>query len=227
MKFVFIYLIFSFSLFLANIASSQESGVKEIIKRQQVKIQLIENNLKSLIGKLESKTQSSSQDKSIINKLNDIETKLGKITSQFKNLSEFAYALEFKINRIETNLNLSPALKSYKNKSPKILMHCFTGSYLFAKKLLDLNAFFSASGIITFKNSKDLQETFSKIPLEKLLIETDSPYLAPIPMRGKKNEPSYVRFIAEKLSSIKKIDLKSIKLITTENFNNLFFRNVS
>ncbi len=118
-------------------------------------------------------------------------------------------------------------LKSYKNKSPKILMHCFTGSYLFAKKLLDLNAFFSASGIITFKNSKDLQETFSKIPLEKLLIETDSPYLAPIPMRGKKNEPSYVRFIAEKLSSIKKIDLKSIKLITTENFNNLFFRNVS
>ena len=80
---------------------------------------------------------------------------------------------------------------------------------------------------MTFKNSKDLQETFSKIPLEKLLIETDSPYLAPIPMRGKKNEPSYVRFIAEKLSSIKKIDLKSIKLITTENFNNLFFRNVS
>ena len=119
MKFVFIYLIFSFSLFLANIASSQESGVKEIIKRQQVKIQLIENNLKSLIGKLESKTQTSSQDKSIINKLNDIETKLGKITSQFKNLSEFAYALEFKINRIETNLNLSPALKSYKNNEQK------------------------------------------------------------------------------------------------------------
>ena len=117
MKFVFIYLIFSFSLFLANIASSQESGVKEIIKRQQVKIQLIENNLKSLIGKLESKTQTSSQDKSIINKLNDIETKLGKITSQFKNLSEFAYALEFKISRIETNLNLSPALKSYKNNN--------------------------------------------------------------------------------------------------------------
>ena len=113
MKLVFIYLTFCFNLLSSYTAFSQESGIKEIIKKQQVKIQLIENNLKSLIGKLENKTQTSSEDKSIINKLNDIETKLGKISSQFKNLSEFAYALEFKINRIESNLNLSPALKSH------------------------------------------------------------------------------------------------------------------
>ena len=65
-------------------------------------------------------------------------------------------------------------------------MHCFTGSLEFSKKLLTLGAFFSASGIITFKNSADLQKTFKTIPLEKLLIETDSPFLAPIPMRGRK-----------------------------------------
>ena len=77
-------------------------------------------------------------------------------------------------------------LNSYKNDNLKILMHCFTGSLDFSEKLLTLNAFFSASGIITFKNSTDLQSTFKKIPLDKLLIETDSPFLAPIPMRGKK-----------------------------------------
>ena len=76
----------------------------------------------------------------------------------------------------------------YKSNNIKILMHCFTGSKEFAKKLLDLNAYFSASGIITFKNSIELQETFKFIPLEKLLIETDSPFLAPEPNRGKKND---------------------------------------
>ena len=77
-------------------------------------------------------------------------------------------------------------LNEYKNKNLKILMHCFTGSQKFAEKLLELNAFFSASGIITFKNAKDLQKTFEFLPLDKILIETDSPFLAPEPKRGKK-----------------------------------------
>ena len=101
-------------------------------------------------------------------------------------------------------------------------MHCFTGSKDFAKKLLTLNAFFSASGIITFKNSTELQDTFKNIPLEKLLIETDSPFLAPVPMRGKKNEPSFIRFTLEKLSSLKKITIEDMSRITTNNFNKLF-----
>ena len=113
-------------------------------------------------------------------------------------------------------------LNSYKNKRPKILMHCFTGSAKFSKKLLLLNAFFSASGIITFKNSIELQETFKSIPLEKLLIETDSPFLAPIPMRGKKNEPSFIKYTAEKLSLIREMPLNEIINLTTDNFNNLF-----
>ena len=113
-------------------------------------------------------------------------------------------------------------LNSYKKYNPKILMHCFTGSIKFAKNLLTLNAFFSASGIITFKNSLDLQDTFNFLPMEKLLIETDSPFLAPIPMRGKKNEPSYIKFTAEKLASLKKLSFEELDKITTNNFNLLF-----
>ena len=113
-------------------------------------------------------------------------------------------------------------LKSYEKFKPKILMHCFTGSAEFAHKLLTLDSYFSASGIITFKNSTDLQETFKLIPNDKLLIETDSPYLAPVPNRGKKNEPSFVTFTADKLANIKEITNKELIDITTKNFNNLF-----
>ena len=113
-------------------------------------------------------------------------------------------------------------LNSYKNMNLKILMHCFTGSLDFSKKLLALNAFFSASGIITFKNSTDLQNTFKTIPLEKLLIETDSPFLAPIPMRGKKNEPSFIKYTLEKLSNLKEITVEQMASLTTDNFNKLF-----
>ena len=113
-------------------------------------------------------------------------------------------------------------LNNYKEQNPKILMHCFTGSYNFVKKLITLNSYFSASGIITFKNSTELQETFKKISNDKLLIETDSPFLAPIPMRGKKNEPSFIKYTAEKLAQIKEISFDEISKITTNNFNNLF-----
>ena len=114
-------------------------------------------------------------------------------------------------------------LKDYQDKNLKILMHCFTGSYNFAKKLMKYNSFFSASGIITFKNSLDLQNTFEKIPLNKILIETDSPFLSPIPMRGKKNEPSYIKYTVKKLAEIKNIDMSEMINITTDNFDKLFF----
>tara|TARA_B110000881_G_scaffold200033_1_gene198053 strand:+ start:320 stop:1081 length:762 start_codon:yes stop_codon:yes gene_type:complete len=113
-------------------------------------------------------------------------------------------------------------LNSYRDKDLKILMHCFTGSYEFSQKLLSLGAFFSASGIITFKNSIDLQNTFKTIPLDKLLIETDSPFLAPIPMRGKKNEPSFIKYTLEKLSTIKEKAPDDMSKITSNNFNLLF-----
>ena len=114
-------------------------------------------------------------------------------------------------------------LNEFKDESIKILMHCFTGSKEFSEKLLSLNSYFSASGIITFKNSVDLQETFKSIPTENILIETDSPFLAPVPNRGKKNEPSFIDFTAAKLAEIKNISKKEAIELTTNNFNKLFF----
>ena len=111
---------------------------------------------------------------------------------------------------------------NYKNEKLKILMHCFTGSKSFAFDLLNLNAYFSASGIITFKNSTALQETFKSIPVKNLLIETDSPFLAPEPNRGKKNEPSFIKYTAEKLANIKNISTKDLIYQTSSKFNSLF-----
>ena len=114
-------------------------------------------------------------------------------------------------------------LNEYKKEKLKILMHCFTGSQKFAEQLLEFNSYFSASGIITFKNSAELQKTFKFLPLDKILIETDSPFLAPVPNRGKKNEPSFIDFTATKLAEIKGIEKSEIIKITSDNFNNLFF----
>ena len=114
-------------------------------------------------------------------------------------------------------------LKKYINQKPKILMHCFTGSYEFFKEMEKLNSYFSASGIITFSNSLDLQKTFAKIPNNKLLVETDSPFLAPFPMRGKKNEPSFIKYTIKKLADLKNEDENEMISITSKNFENLFF----
>ena len=109
-----------------------------------------------------------------------------------------------------------------KNSNLKVLMHCFTGSKNFANKLIDLNCYISVSGIITFKNSTELADTISSIPMEKLLVETDSPFLAPLPYRGKFNEPSYIVHTVEKLSKIKKTSKETIMNNTTDNFKRLF-----
>ena len=109
-----------------------------------------------------------------------------------------------------------------KNSSLKVLLHCFTGSKDFANKLIDLNCYISVSGIITFKNSTELADTISSIPMEKLLVETDSPFLAPLPYRGKFNEPSYIVHTVEKLSKIKKTSKETIMNSTTDNFKRLF-----
>ena len=109
-----------------------------------------------------------------------------------------------------------------KNSNLKVLIHCFTGSRDFAKKLIDLNFYISVSGIITFKKSTELADTVSSIPMENLLVETDSPYLAPLPYRGKDNEPSYIIHTVEKLSQIKKLPNESIVINTTNNFMKLF-----
>ena len=143
----------------------------------------------------------------------------------FKNHIEAAINLNIPLIVHSRNAEMETyeILNEYKNENLKILMHCFTGSYNFAKKLMKYNTYFSASGIITFKNSIDLQNTFKKIPDERILIETDSPFLAPEPMRGKKNEPSYIKFTLNKLANLKNVEIDYLDKVTTNNFNKLFF----
>ena len=107
-------------------------------------------------------------------------------------------------------------------KDFKFLIHCFTGSRDFAFKLLDLGAFISASGVVTFKKSKDLALIFQDIPNDKILVETDSPYLAPVPLRGKSNEPSFIIHTVKFLSDLKKISFDEFSKITSNNFFKLF-----
>lgn len=102
------------------------------------------------------------------------------------------------------------------------LIHCFTASRDFAKKVLDLGLYISISGIITFKNAEHLRDVVRYVPVERLLIETDSPYLAPVPMRGKINEPSYAKHVLDCLSELKNIHPEALADITTSNFFSLF-----
>ena len=109
-----------------------------------------------------------------------------------------------------------------RKKDLKILIHCFTGTRDFAFKLIDLGAYISASGVVTFKKSQDLANTFKDLPNDKILVETDSPYLAPEPLRGKSNEPSYIINTVRFLSNIKKTSFENFSIQTTNNFFNLF-----
>ena len=109
-----------------------------------------------------------------------------------------------------------------KNKDIKVLIHCFTGTRAFAHKLVDLGCYISASGVVTFKKSKDLAETFLSLPNDRLLVETDSPYLSPEPLRGKSNEPSHIIHTINFLAKLKNIDPNSFGKMTSSNFLKLF-----
>jgi TatD DNase family protein len=102
------------------------------------------------------------------------------------------------------------------------VMHCFTESLDFAREALELGFFISFSGIVTFKNARELQAVAAEIPLGRLLIETDAPYLAPTPHRGKINEPGFVPFVAAKIAEIRGVDVEEVATASTENFHRLF-----
>jgi len=113
-------------------------------------------------------------------------------------------------------------IKQYGNESSAGVLHCFTESWDMARSVMDMNYMISISGIVTFKNAHELREVVQKIPLDRLLVETDSPYLAPVPYRGKPNEPQYVREVAEYIAELKKVSFESLAEITTDNFYRLF-----
>ena len=112
--------------------------------------------------------------------------------------------------------------KERKKNDTNFLLHCFTGSEFFLKELLSLGVYISFSGIITFKNSHNLREMVKIVPDDKLLIETDSPFLSPDPLRGKINFPTNIKYVAEKIAEVKNKTLKNVADITSKNFKNLF-----
>ena len=102
------------------------------------------------------------------------------------------------------------------------VMHCFTETWEMAKQSLDMGFYISFSGIITFKNAHDLRDVVKKMPLDRILVETDAPYLAPVPFRGKANFPEYVRYVAEAVAEIKGMSYADIAKQTSDNFKKLF-----
>jgi TatD DNase family protein len=102
------------------------------------------------------------------------------------------------------------------------VMHCFTETLAVAEEALSLGFHISFSGIVTFKNAKQIKEVARAMPIDKILVETDAPYLAPVPYRGKANEPAYVRYVAEEIAAIKEMGIPEIERATSENFCRLF-----
>ncbi len=117
-------------------------------------------------------------------------------------------------------------LKSEKANEIGGVMHCFTEDWDTAKSALDLNFYISFSGIVTFKNAVDLQDVAKKVPLDRILIETDAPFLAPIPYRGKINQPAYVKQVAEFMANLRGISFEALAKATTQNFYTLFFKEI-
>ncbi|MBN1779097.1 MAG: TatD family hydrolase [Candidatus Buchananbacteria bacterium] len=113
-------------------------------------------------------------------------------------------------------------IKQYRDKEIRGVIHCFGGSLEEAKKFLELGFYVGFTGVVTFKNAKELKEVAKQIPLDKLLIETDSPYLAPEPFRGKSNQPQYVRYVAEHIAEIRQISYNEVVEATSQNAIKLF-----
>jgi TatD DNase family protein len=104
----------------------------------------------------------------------------------------------------------------------KILMHCYSAGPVFVERFLGLGCYFSIAGPVTFKNGQEIRDAVAQIPLDRLVVETDSPYLTPVPHRGKRNEPAYVKFTAEKVAEVKGLSLDEIAAQTTLNAKQFF-----
>lgn len=112
-------------------------------------------------------------------------------------------------------------LKEY-NKNSKVIMHCFSGSLEFAKECIKQGIYISIGGVVTFKNAIKVKEVAQNIPLEYLLLETDDPYLTPVPYRGKENQPSYVKYVAQEIASLRGATFEEIANATTQNAKSIF-----
>jgi TatD DNase family protein len=117
----------------------------------------------------------------------------------------------------EANDDVMRILKEEKSFATGVLLHCYSGSAEMARQYVKLGARISIAGPVTFKNARKLADVVKMVPLDRLLIETDSPFLAPVPHRGKRNEPAFVHFMAQRISLIKEIDIEDVAIATTGN----------
>lgn len=125
-------------------------------------------------------------------------------------------------NRESDDDMISILQSAYDEKEFKAIIHCYSSSWELAEKALDMGFYISASGMITFPRSEEIRNNFTKIPLDRILVETDSPYLAPVPKRGQVNEPANVVLTAQKIAEIKNVSFDEICEVTTNNFKRLF-----
>lgn len=134
--------------------------------------------------------------------------------------------LPLMIHQREAEEDMLALLREGMRKYGKLcgVIHCFTSTAAFAEAVNELGFYISASGIVTFKSGAAVAEVFAQYPIDKILIETDSPYLAPVPFRGKINEPAYVIKTAEKIAAIRGLTIEEIARITTDNFYNLYHK---
>lgn len=132
--------------------------------------------------------------------------------------------LPLMIHMREAEADMVEMLRTGKNKYPALqgVIHCFCSHMAFADEMLEIGFYLSASGIITFKNGADVAEVFRRAPKDKILVETDSPYLAPVPYRGRENQPAYIIKTVEKLAQIRGIDAEKCARLTLENFYKLY-----
>ncbi len=132
------------------------------------------------------------------------------------------YDLPLVIHQRNSEKEIISILKKYLNCNLKAVFHCFSGTEHLLNFCLDNNFYISLSGIVTFKNAENLRKIIKKFPLDRTLIETDSPFLSPVPMRGKTNEPSYIKYTAQYLSNFYNLSLEQFENITDENFFKFF-----
>ena len=142
----------------------------------------------------------------------------------FTRFIHMARALELPliVHDRDAHRDIAELLKSEGGENLRGVIHCFTGDYPAAKEFLDLGFYLSFSGIVTFKNAEALREVVRELPLDRMLVETDSPYLAPVPHRGKRNEPAFVLQVAETIASVKGLPLQEIAEATSRNAGALF-----
>jgi TatD DNase family protein len=122
----------------------------------------------------------------------------------------------------EADADLLDVLRTEKVSERAGVIHCFTGNYETARRYIDLGFYISFSGIATFRKSEEIRDAAKKIPGDRLLIETDSPYLAPVPLRGKSNEPAYVKYVAETIAGVRGVPVEELAEMTSENAERLF-----